>query len=189
MIRSIRSSILFFLISLNFNVFATEIDKRIFIDKTTIQHASQVSVKINDEDNGEDEKDFSKSDENNLLLYHPSDEVKKEIPDNYPVFVEKKIVSNSIAELKMNLINEMVTKKYFSDNQRAILQNEFITDKDNNILVELKDKNPEKKEVLSIKEENKDVSQKHSLAGNFVILMLLLLISFELRKTWINRCK
>lgn len=113
-----------------------------------------------------------------LILYHPSDSVKRKIPNGYPVSQEIVINPSTVAGLKMQVIESMVKKMYFSKEQIPELQKEFITEADNRTFVYLKKEGVEPEKESSIKESESDDSIWFKRADLNIILIGVCLIGF-----------
>lgn len=168
MIRSICSTALVFFLSFHCCTNAQAVSEEVIVNETKNIQISQVEKGLEDK---------SLTENNNIILYHPSDNIKKEIPDEYPIIEEMYIEPGSVADFKMKIIENLIKKQYFLENKKAELQKELITSKDNTVLIELKNKS-------LIKEDEKNANEnKHTLLGNLVLLFLLLMIGWQLKKT------
>lgn len=172
MIRSICSTALVFFLSFHCCTNAQAVSEEVIVNETKNIQISQVEKGLEDKSLTE-----SSNESSNILLYHPSDNIKKEIPDEYPIIEEMYIEPGSVADFKMKIIENLIKKQYFLENKKAELQKELITSKDNTVLIELKNKS-------LIKEDEKNANEnKHTLLGNLVLLFLLLMIGWQLKKT------
>lgn len=168
MIRSICSTALVFFLSFHCCTNAQAVSEEVIVNETKNIQISQVEKGLEDK---------SLTENNNIILHHPSDNIKKEIPDEYPIIEEMYIEPGSVADFKMKIIENLIKKQYFLENKKAELQKELITSKDNTVLIELKNKS-------LIKEDEKNANEnKHTLLGNLVLLFLLLMIGWQLKKT------
>lgn len=166
--RSICSTALVFFLSYYSCTNAQEVSKEVIINETKNIQISQVEKRLEDK---------KLTEGSNMLLYHPSDNIKKEIPDEYPIIKEMYIEPGSVADFKMKIIESLIKKQYFLESKKADLQKELITSKDNKVYVELKDK------PLINEDEKAENEDKHTLFGNLVLLFLLVMIGWQLKKT------
>lgn len=168
MIRSICSTALVFFITYHSYTNAQAISEDVISNKTNNMEISQVE---------KDLRDKGLNENSNILLYHPSDSIKKEIPDEYPLIKEMDIEPGSVADFKMKIIENLIKKQYFLESKKAELQKELISLKDNSVFIELRNK------ALIEEVETIENDDKHTLFGNLVLLCLLFVIGWQLKKT------
>lgn len=113
-----------------------------------------------------------------LVLYHPSDTVKRKIPNGYPVNQAIVINPSTVAGLKMQVIESMVKKMYFSKEQIPELQKEFITEEDNRTFVYLKKEGVEPEKENIAKESRDDDSIWFNRTDLNIILIGVMIVAF-----------